>query len=143
MTATSNEHATPVELQGIRKTLVRIRRIKSFFGNLYRFSGDWFLWISWTATIAAPFGFAAILYLPDQRDTIGLSMLLLTGIGTVLLLTRTLFKMDQIARGNIRQMAIAEELINKIDTDAIEPSELIAQVKQLRLFQLDEPEPGT
>lgn len=128
----------------IDEIVLRLRkrtRKAQFWGWLYWILNDWFYAISWISAIIAPFGFALIAIIPEQRHELDITMLVITGIGTVLSLIRTVFRMGDRAKNNVKTRTHAQYLVDQISLGRIDSITLPDELKKLGLTDIDEPQP--
>lgn len=105
----------------------------TFWGHLYFFLNDYFGGVGIIISLLAPFGFAAILYLPvSDLSIINFWFMLITGFGVVLSLIRHLFGFPKRSKFILKQKIDTEEVQFLLKTKKIKVKKAVEKLNNIR-----------
>lgn len=115
----------------------------NYWGHHYFILNDYFNGIGTVISIVVPFGFAALLYLPKENasNEINLVLLIISAVGLLLTLARSLFKFPERAKFHLKQLEECTELKIKIVADQISIEKAVELFIAIKKKDKNEPVP--
>jgi hypothetical protein len=106
-------------------------RISSRWGWFYFMLNSWLNLFSWIITVAMPFGFGVMLYIPEKdRQTWNILFLFASAFGLLLQIVVVVFRINKLAEHNIVKSGELEKAYHEYKNFPDKKPELVNAVKR-------------
>jgi hypothetical protein len=128
-------------IEEIIKLIRKKIKIAQFFGRLYFVVDDWFFAISLIIAVLSPFAFAMLVYFPSSVNIFGVISLVISAIGSLISLLRVTIRFGERGKFDLKKRVKYENLLNLYTFKLITLEQLIDLLKEIGIWELDEPQP--
>jgi hypothetical protein len=113
-----------------------------YWYHLFWVLNDWLFMIGLIITVATPFCFFLLLYIPlGQHNFYNIIFVIITGIGTIINIIRSALKLEDRARHNLNLRTQLNELLMDCKFGHKKFEELLSDFKNIERMVADEPSP--